>query len=53
MAYQILNRWLDGLITQAEALAELKAIQVRGAFGAKGFTGYDYLNQQWIYQYGR
>lgn len=40
--------YLDGLITQAELIARLDAIQVRGAVEGATFVGYDYANQCWV-----
>lgn len=40
--------YVDGLIVQAELVARLEAIQVRGAVEGATFVGYDYAGQRWI-----
>lgn len=39
---------LDREIDRREANRRLEALQVRGAFEADAYTGYDYSNQRWI-----
>lgn len=43
-----LDLWACGLITISEAIDALETIEVYGAFGDGGFTGYDYINQCWV-----
>ncbi len=38
-----------GLITEAEALAELERLDIHGAFDTSGgYTGFDYIEQTWV-----
>ncbi len=50
---KIISWYKDGMVTEAEALAELDKLQIRGAFREKAsdkhfFIGFDYKNQTWI-----
>jgi len=37
-----------GLISEAECLSLLDAMEVQGGFSPSGFTGYDYRAQRWV-----
>ena len=48
-ARNILAQFYAGLITQAECVASLERLQVRGAFDSQSsYIGYDYRTQQWV-----
>ena len=43
-----LHRWVAGLITDEELVADLDLHNVHGGIDSGGFTGYDYNLQCWI-----
>jgi len=47
---EIINRYKNGLLTEAEATEKLDKLQIRGAFGTENYfyIGYDYKNQRWV-----
>jgi len=46
--YTIIAIYRDGLATEAECVASLALLNVRGAFKGLDFIGYDYVNQAWL-----
>lgn len=42
------QQFRDGMISEDELRGILSAHQIRGSFSPSGWTGYDYVNQQWI-----
>lgn len=47
-AIELIQQWLEGLITCGEVTQQLERWNIRGAFGLRNYCGYDYTNQQWI-----
>ena len=49
MIKEILTQYANGLLTKVELYNELETQQVRGEAAMGSFTGYDYINQEWIH----